>query len=293
MRGVLLGPNGQVGTDVMALAAARGLVLEPMGRDRLDVSDPAAVRAVLETMSFDVLINCTGYHKTDEVEDNADQAMRVNALSVRAMAECCGDKGARFVHISTDYVFPGMKGAPYREDDAIGPLNVYGASKAMGESLVRLVGGDHLILRVASLFGVAGASGKGGNFVETMIRVGREKGELKVVDDVTMSPTATADVAKMILSLLERGAPAGTYHAVNSGSATWYEFAREIIARAGVPAEVRPCTSAEFPTKAQRPAYSVLDNARLAAVIGEIPHWTDALDRYLRAKGHHPAPAEA
>jgi dTDP-4-dehydrorhamnose reductase len=136
------------------------------------------------------------------------------------------------------------------------------------------------------LFGVAGASGKGGNFVETMIRFGREKGHLRVVNDQTMSPTATADVAGAILKLLRSNAPAGLWHAVNSGAATWHAFAERIIRQAGVAATVEPISSSEFPTPAKRPAYSVLDNRKLAAAIGPMRAWQDALDSYLLAKGH-------
>jgi len=246
---------------------------------------------VLAGHGFDALINCTSYHKTDEVESHPVHAIAVNAHAVRAMAEACAARGARFVHISTDYVFDGLAGRPYTEDDPPGPLNVYGATKAMGESLARATHEDTLIFRVASLFGLAGASGKGGNFVETMIRVGREKGTLRVIDDQFMSPTATADAAELILQALERNIPAGTYHAVNSGVASWHEFASRIIERAGIDATVDPIPAAEWPTVAQRPAYSALDNGRLASHLGPIPHWQDALDRYLRAKGHLAQPA--
>ena len=143
-----------------------------------------------------------------------------------------------------------------------------------------------LVLRVASLFGVAGASGKGGNFVETMIRVGKEKGELRVVDDITMSPTATEDVARALLKMLQTEAPPGVYHVVNSEPATWYSFAMEIVKGARIRAEVTPVTSEEFPTVATRPPYSVLDNEKVGGILEGMPSWRDALQRYLRAKGH-------
>jgi dTDP-4-dehydrorhamnose reductase len=290
MKVLLLGPNGQLGSDIRAAAEARGagVNLQTLGRDQLDVSDPNALRAVLGEVDYEVLVNCTSYHRTDEVEKNATAAFAVNTHAVKQMAELCGAKRARLVHISTDYVFGGAARArPYGEDDCPSPVNVYGASKAMGETLARLAGAEVTILRVASLFGVAGASGKGGNFVETMIRAGRDKGELSVVDDITMSPTGTAEVADMILGLLEAAAPPGIYHAVNSGEATWCEFASVIVARAGIAAEVKPVTSKDYPTVARRPAYSVLDNTKIARTLGRpIAHWTEALDRYLRDKGH-------
>ena len=176
--------------------------------------------------------------------------------------------------------------SPLREDDPTAPLNVYGASKAMGETLARLASDDVVILRVASLFGVAGAGGKGGNFVETMIRVGREKGALRVVDDQTMSPTSTADVARVIVRMLTDGCAPGLYHVVNTGSATWFDFACEIIRRAGVEATVAPCATEEYPVRAVRPRYSVLDNTKVSVAFGAMPPWQDALDRYLHARGH-------
>ncbi|OAB60849.1 NAD(P)-dependent oxidoreductase [Leptolyngbya valderiana BDU 20041] len=288
MRLLLLGPNGQLGSDIRAAAETRGAIeLLPLSRERLDLSAPARIPEVLGDTDFDVLVNCTGYHRTDEAEDNAELAFAVNAFAVRSLAEACAARGARFLHVSTDYVFGGLNRAtPYTEADGIGPLNVYGASKATGEALALKAHPDTLVLRVASLFGVAGASGKGGNFVETMLRVGREKGHLRVVDDIRMSPTATADIAGRILDLLQAGAPSGLYHAVNAGDASWYEFASAIVERAGVAATVEPCTSADYPTKAVRPPYSALDAGKLAAATAPLPHWRDALERYLRAKGH-------
>ena len=288
MKVVVLGPNGQLGSDIFAANARNGggIDIEGVGRDALDVTDLDRIEGVLGPMSFDALVNCTSYHKTDEVEKNASLAFTINAHAVQRMATVCAGKGARFVHISTDYVFSGDATKPYVEEDRPGPLNVYGASKLMGEGLARNAHDDTLVLRVASLFGVAGASGKGGNFVETMIRVGKEKGELRVVDDITMSPTATEDVARTLLKMLQTEAPPGIYHAVNSEPATWYRFAVEIVKGAGVRAEVTPVTSEEFPTVAARPHYSVLDNRKVGGILEGMPSWRDALQRYLRVKGH-------
>jgi dTDP-4-dehydrorhamnose reductase len=158
MKVLLLGPNGQLGTDIRRAVDARGAAfeLETVGRDRLDVSDPEALRSVLGEAAFEVLVNCTSYHKTDEVERNATAAFAVNTEAVKEMARLCGAKGARLLHISTDYVFGGAERArPYAETDPPAPVNVYGASKAMGETLARLADGGVMVLRVASLFGVA------------------------------------------------------------------------------------------------------------------------------------------
>ena len=283
-----MGPHGQLGSDIFAVAARNDTAHELVGVDRsqLDVTNLDDIERILESIAFDALVNCTSYHKTDEVETNATLGFAVNAHAVERMAAVCAHKGARFVQISTDYIFCGDATTPYTEDAAPGPVNVYGASKLTGETLARNAHDDTLVLRVASLFGVAGSSGKGGNFVETMLRVGKEKGELRVVDDITMSPTGTEDVALALLSMLSREAQAGTYHVVNSGPATWYEFAVAIINGANVSAEVTPVTSDEFPTVATRPPYSVLDNTKVGAVVGGMATWRDALGRYLSARGH-------
>ena len=290
LRALLLGPNGQLGHDILHAHEESGerFDLLPLARDKLDVTAPGAVERVLDSLDFDILVNCAAYTKVDEAEDDANSAFVVNAHAVQAMARACAAKRARFVHISTDYVFGGdiARDRPLREDDPAAPVNVYGASKAMGETLARLASDDVVILRVASLFGVAGASGKGGNFVETMIRAGREKGVLRVVDDQIMSPTATADVARLVLRVLADGCPPGLYHAVNGDAASWFDFACEIVRRAGIATAVTPCTSAEYPTRAARPRYSALDNTKVSAAFGPLPPWQDALDRYLHAKGH-------
>lgn len=285
---LLLGPNGQLGTDIQRVfqgGQGTDFTLLPAARQRLDVETLDSIGPFLEDQDFDILVNCTSYHKTDDVEDNGSRAVTINAHAVEAMAQICAKKGARFVHVSTDYVFDGKKGKPYSEEDCPQPVNVYGATKVLGENLVRRTGVDALILRVASLFGVAGASGKGGNFVETMLRLAREKAQLRVVDDIRMSPTSTRDIARGIYDMLKTAAPAGTYHVVNSGDATWYEFACEIVRLAELDVPVTPVTSNEFPTRATRPSYSVLDNMLIGEIRGlPMPHWSEALAEYMKEK---------
>ena len=283
---LLLGPNGQLGSDILRAHGKSGEPFEllPLARSHLDVAEFGAVERVLGGLDFDAAVNCAAYTRVDEAEDDAALAFAVNAHAVQAMARACAARRARLLHVGTDYVFGGdaQRASPLREDDPTAPINVYGASKALGETLARLESDDVVILRVASLFGVAGAGGKGGNFVETMLRAGREKGALRVVDDQTMSPTATADVARVVVRMLTDGCAPGLYHVVNAGTATWFEFAREIIRRAGVEATVTPCATGEYPVRAARPRYSVLDNTKVSAAFGAMPPWEDALDRYLR-----------
>lgn len=284
----VLGANGQLGSDLVRTAREfRGVETLALTRKDLDVCELPSIPSFLGQKEFDALVNCTSYHKTDEVEGRATEAFQINAHAVQALARICKAKRARFVHLSTDYVFDGESKRPYVETDPANPVNVYGASKLLGEKFaMREYPEGTLIVRAASLFGVAGSSGKGGNFVETILRKAKETAEVRVVNDVTMSPTSTADAARVILTLVEKDAAPGIYHVVNSGSATWFEFAREIVEGAGVAARVVPTTSAEYPTVAIRPAYSALDNQKTVAITGEIPCWADGLRRYLIEKGH-------
>jgi len=284
----VLGANGQLGSDIVRAAReCRGVETLALTRKDLDVGELASIPEVLSEERFDLLVNCTSYHKTDEVEEHATEAFRVNAHAVRAMARVCKARSARFVQISTDYVFGGEGRRPYAETDSTGPVNVYGASKLLGEKLaLREYPEGTLIARVASLFGVAGSSGKGGNFIETILRKAKETGEVRVVNDITMSPTSTANVATAILGALKKEAPPGIYHVVNSGSATWYELAKQIIEEAGLQARVVPMTSQEYSAVAQRPPYSVLDNGKISQIVGELPPWKVALRRYLEEKDH-------
>jgi dTDP-4-dehydrorhamnose reductase len=287
MNVLVLGHDGQLGSDFMRCAGEHpDVAVSPLSRNDLDLENIADIQPALKTRTFDVLVNCTGYHKTDDVESDAQRAVVINAHAVREMAQACSALGARLVHISTDYVFDGRSDVPYTETDGMGPLNVYGAAKAMSEAFVHVNCEDHVIFRVASLFGVAGSMGKGGNFVETMIRLARERGTLRVVADQRMSPTATGDVAAMMLAAIEKNIASGTYHAVNTGNATWFEFAQRIVRLTVPKATVEPIPASEYPLPAARPAYSVLSNAKLSAAIGPIPTWEDALQRYLVAKGH-------
>lgn len=291
VRVLLLGSNGQLGTDICRLAQSRtDIELRTFTRADLDLGDSANISRVLDGVDFDVLINPTGYHKTDEVESNAQTGVLINAHAPARLAEACARKKARLIHLSTDYVFGGQtKREPLTEADAPAPVNVYGSTKLMGEGMSFLYSDDVIVCRVSSLFGLAGASGKGGNFVETMIRLAREKGALKVVSDQIMAPTATIDIADAILRLIAARAPGGIYHVAGTGQASWFEFASEIVARADGLAHVpvEPVPTSAMPTPARRPPYSVLSNGKLAQTLGwSMPCWRDALDRYLVAKGH-------
>ena len=283
LRVAVLGAGGQLGTDLFAAFAQRHDVIG-FSHEDIEVRDHAHVAEVLTNLRPDVVVNTTAFHKVDECEKDPEHSFAVNCHAPSNLALVCSELAARLVHISTDYVFGGDRRTPYPADAKPGPLNVYGVSKLAGEYLVINRGTQHVVVRTSGLYGVAGASGKGGNFVETMLRLGRERGEVSVVTDQVLSPTYTPDLAATIQGLVETGA-SGVFHVANSGACSWFEFAQSIFQLAGMEVDVRPTTSAEFGSGVVRPAYSVLDTARLREVGLPLPRpWEDALAAYLAAR---------
>src|SRR5436190_12203260 len=282
MRIVLIGAAGQLGT---ALNARLPGVVIPLGRDALDIADAARVADVLTKSQPDLVINAAAYNFVDRAEDESDRACAVNALGPRNLAETCASLDIPLVHVSTDYVFGQDAGRriPFTESDVPGPLNEYARSKLAGENVVRNGCPRHFVVRTCGLYGRASSPGKG-NFVETMLRLGRERGSVSVVDDQLCTPTSAADLADAIARMITTNAY-GLYHATNSGSTTWCGFATEIFRQAGLSVDVRPITTAQFGARAGRPAYSVLDSSKLAATIGRpMRAWQDALADYLRSR---------
>jgi dTDP-4-dehydrorhamnose reductase len=296
VRLLVLGARGQLGHDMVLAGRAAGLTVTALSRGDLELigadagaADGDALAGRLAHHEFDVLVNCVAYTRVDDAETDAGAAFALNAAAPERLAFACAARGARLVQPSTDFVFDGLAGRPYREDDPPAPLSVYGASKLAGEARARRAhASGTLVVRTASLFGVAGArradAGGPGNFVETMIRRGAETGRLRVVDDVVMSPTSTADLAAGILGLIQADAPAGIYNLVNAGRATWHGFARAIIEGAGVDAVVEPVPASDYPTPAPRPAFAVLDTGKAAAAGVRMRPWEDALAAYLSAR---------
>jgi dTDP-4-dehydrorhamnose reductase len=287
---LLLGANGQLGSDIVKVFSdSESTSLLPLYRKNLDVEETSSIKSKLDKYSdIDYIINCTSYHKTDECEDFVEKSFKVNSIAVLEMAKYCLEKDIVFVHISTDYVFgeDGGNKVPYKEDDRPNPLNVYGNSKLVGEFFVRNYCKKYFILRVSSLFGVAGSSGKGGNFIETMIKFAKEKRPLKVIANQLMSPTHTLDVAKAIKTVIDNNIiDYGTYHVCNSGYCSWYEFAKTIFEFSLIKADLSKTTYEEYKTKAKRPKYSVMDNAKICKYY-RMPGWKEALKEYLELKGY-------
>ncbi len=269
---LIIGANGMLGQDLMQLLSGD---LRGVDIGESDITSVESVRRTLLTLKPSVVINAAAYTDVDGCETNRDLAMGVNGEGVGNLARVSGEIGARFVQVSTDYVFDGSKGSPYLEDDPANPLRVYGESKLLGEKNARLAA-NSLIVRTQWLYGVHGK-----NFVETMLRLAAEKDELSVVDDQIGSPTWTVDLGLAIKALLEKGC-SGAYHAANAGYCSWNEFARAIFAEAGLQVEVKPITTRELNRPANRPLYSTLDCGKLARDTGFRPEpWLDALRKYL------------
>ena len=287
MKVLVTGANGQLGTDLCEVL--RDFELIPMTHKEIEISDVSSVKQVFNKYKPAIIVNTAAYVRVDDCEDEKEKAFQVNCLGARNVAVVAQELGARLVHLSTDYVFGGEaepRNIPYTEFDTSVPLSIYGKSKLAGENLARHFCLRHFIGRASALFGVAGSSGKGGNFIETMLRLAGERDELKVVNDQVFSPTYTRDLAQKIAQLIETEYY-GIFHITNSGTCSWYEFTVEILKLAGITTPVIPVTSDQYPQKAQRPRYSVLDNYHLRLLgMDDMRPWQEALKDYLVARGH-------
>ena len=285
MRIAIIGAAGQLGSDLLPrLQALRHDVLS-LGHADIEITDAARVAAVLEPLQPQFVINAAAYNLVDKAEEEPEVAYAVNGLGPRNLARFCERQSIGLLHISSDYVFGRVHDsnrAPLDEKALPAPNSAYSVSKLAGEYFVRGECSRHFVVRTCGLYGVAALRGLGkGNFVETMLRLGRDRKQLRVVNDQRCTPTATADLADVLARLIATDAY-GLYHATNNGDMTWCELAREIFRIAQLDIEVTPITTAEFGAKARRPEFSVLDCRKLAAVMGtQMPDWHDALARYL------------
>jgi dTDP-4-dehydrorhamnose reductase len=284
---LVIGQSGQVAQALARLGHIAGREVIAVGRPEADLARPDTLAVTLAKHAPSVVINAGAFTAVDDAETAREDAFAANAAGAGHLARACAGNNASLIHISSDYVFDGQADRPYREDDAIAPLSVYGASKAEGEAEIRAAVGRHVILRTSWLY-----SERGRNFLSTMLRLGRERPALAIVDDQVGAPTYAADVAEAIARIVERvldGANDemwGTFHFASAGSTSWFGFAEEIFAQAeerGWPVpDLKPITTAEYPTPARRPAYSVLDTAKVARVFAITPpDWRDALTRCM------------
>ena len=282
MKIALLGANGQLAFDLKRVLSGHEVV--GFTRSDFNVTDRRAARERLFTSRPDVIVNTTAFHEVDLCESHAEEAFGVNAIAVFHIARLAEELEARLVHISSDYVFDGISVRPYSEDAIPRPISVYGNSKLAGENFVRSECEKHIVIRTCGLYGTAGSSGKGGNFVETMLRKAKAGEEIRVVDDQIVTPTSTADLAEQVALLLEAGQH-GLFHCTAEGSCSWHEFARAIFELSGLDAQLEPIDRSVYRTPARRPAYSVLDNARLNALgLNRMRLWRNGLADYLLEK---------
>ena len=278
MKALVTGVKGQLGYDVMKVLEARGYEGVGVDVEDMDITDEAAVRRVIGEVKPDVIVHCAAYTAVDAAEDNVELCRKINVDGTLNIAKQAKELDAKMIYISTDYVFNGKGEKPWEPDDPNKePLNVYGQSKYDGELAVINTLDKYYIVRISWVFGENGK-----NFVKTMLRVGKEKGVAKVVDDQIGSPTYTADLAELLVDMAERE-EYGTYHATNEGLCSWYEFTKEIYKQAGLDVDLSPCSSDEFPAKANRPSNSRMSKDKLEEHgFNRLPTWQDALSRFLK-----------
>jgi dTDP-4-dehydrorhamnose reductase len=286
MKVLVLGAGGQVGRELTRLAWPAGYTIAASDRDGVDITQPETVAAAVARERPDIVINAAAYTAVDRAESEPDAAWAGNCTGPANLGAACHAAGIPLIHLSTDYVFDGRKHGPYREDDPVAPIGVYGASKEAGDRAVRAALVEHVILRTAWVY-----SAHGHNFVKTMLRLGAERPVLRVVADQIGSPTSAADIARAIGTIVQQIAGGnrsrGTYHFAGGGEVSWHGFAEAIFELAapwrGSPPLVEAITTADYPTPARRPANSVLDCTRIGAAFGIVPRpWRDALAEVIR-----------
>lgn len=280
MKFLVIGAQGQLGRDLVPQLPGDVVAVS---RDRADLTRPELLRATLDAERPTVVVNCAAYNFVDRAESESHEAFAVNAGGVGHLAKACGERGITLVHFSTDYVFglDGTRREPYRESDLPGPVSVYGVSKLAGEALVQAYCPRHFVIRSCGLYGVWGTGGKGGNFVETMLRLGSSGKPVRVVTDEVCTPTYSRDLARASVELI-RTNRFGLYHITNSGSCSRFEFAAEIFRQAGLTVPLHAITSQEFGAAARRPAYAVLAMDRYRELgLPPLRSWQEALAAYL------------
>lgn len=285
MKITIIGANGQLGTDLVKAFTGNGDEVSVFTHSDIELSDLDSVSTRLRESRPDVVVNTAAMHHVENCEREPQKAFAVNGVGARNLALVARDLGATLMHVSTDYVFDGTKTNPYEETDAPRPLNVYGNTKLAGEYFVRSTVEKHFVVRTSAIYGRSPCRAKGGlNFIELMLKLARERGEVRVVDSEIVTPTFTAELARQMVRL--RGSDAyGLYHATAEGSCSWYEFAREIFTLTGTKVNLQAAGPNEFPAKVPRPKYSVLENRGLKTHgLNIFRPWREGLRDYLSTK---------
>jgi dTDP-4-dehydrorhamnose reductase len=278
MKILITGSKGQLGHDLMNELEKRGIEYIGVDVEEMDITDADACRRVITGAAPDAVIHCAAYTAVDAAEENVELCRKINAEGTKNIAEVCHDLDIKMMYISTDYVFNGEGTRPWEPDDHREPLNIYGLTKYEGEVYIERLVKKFFTVRIAWVFGVNGK-----NFIKTMLRLGKERGAVSVVDDQIGSPTYTYDLARLLVDMIQTE-EYGRYHATNEGLCSWYEFACEIFRQAGMnDVKVTPVDSSQFPAKAKRPKNSRMDRSKLVEKgFAPLPTWQDALGRYLK-----------
>ena len=277
MKVLVTGVKGQLGYDVVKDLEKRGH--QPIGvdRDEMDLMDNEAIRTFIMNLKPEAIIHCAAYTAVDKAEEEVETCYQINAESVKVISECAKELDVKLIYISTDYVFDGTKEGEYVETDLPNPINVYGASKLKGEQYVQTLLEKYYIVRISWVFGV-----NGNNFIKTMRRLGSERDELNIINDQVGSPTYTADLAPLLVDMMETD-KYGIYHATNEETCSWYEFANEIFKQSRIEVKTNPITTDQYPTAAKRPMNSRMSKAKLKANgFNLLPTWQQALAHYLK-----------
>jgi len=287
MRIVVIGSTGQLGTDVVAAFTRNGDDVTSLTHAEIELQDMSSVSTCLQRLNPDLVVNTAAMHHVEDCEREPQKAFAINGLGTRNLALAARDVGATLMHVSTDYVFDGLKGSPYDESDAANPLNVYGNTKLSGEYFVRSTLDKHFVLRTSAIYGRSPCRAKGGlNFIELMLKLARERGEVRVVDNEFVTPTSTAELSRQMVAL-SRSDFYGLYHATSEGSCSWHDFAREVFALTGTKVSLKVAGPNEFPAKVPRPKYSVLENRGLKTrKLNIFKPWQDGIREYLSTATH-------
>lgn len=283
----IIGARGQLGSGLLKLLTGEGgCEIFPLFHEDIEITEEKSIKQCLDKIDPDIVINTAAYVRVDDAESNQEKSFFVNAVANQLLALYCKEKNKKLVYISTDYVFGlnSQKNTPYIEIDTPGPVNTYGITKLAGEYYIQYLCTNYLIIRSSGVFGINGSSGKGGNFIETMLQLTREGKTIHVVNDQVTCPTYSVDLAKQIVLLLEHDTN-GIYHAVSEDSCSWYTFAESIFSLTGINADLKPVSSKIHITPAKRPYYSALGNTRLTKEnINIMRSWKEGLKDYLKEK---------
>lgn len=281
MKVAVVGGNGQLGTELARVFEENGDTVNALTHADVEIADRDSVSDILRGLRPQIVVNTAAMHHVEKCEQEPERAFAINALGARNLALASKDIGAVLMQVSTDYVFDGRKASPYEESDCPCPLNAYGNTKLAGEYFVRSILDRHFVVRTSGLYGQAPCRAKGRNFVELMLKLAEERGEVRVVDSEWVSPTSTRDLARQMLAL-SRSDAYGLYHATAESSCSWYEFAQQIFELTGTIVNLQIAGPDEFPAKVPRPKFSVLENGALKVHgLNTFGPWQDGLRDYL------------